>query len=423
MTEHKDMLERLLASRVRAVNEQRALLEEISKRDDQTPSGEEREKLARMDADIVELKQQIDDRLSLQKRETENAELRAEIEHIVRPQIVDRREDTELEQIRSVFSRGGSMEINIAAAANARNAIRAGARGTEFRDLLAGNAATGASLVPTAFATQLYDFLEVFSGVRRTNVTVITTASGESMDFPKVTLHGTAAIVGEGTALAENDPQFGKLSIPTYKYGQLLQISNELLTDSAVDVRGFIAKDMGRALGRVTDSDYLKGSGSNAPQGALVAMGTATTIQTSSTGVPSYSNLVTAKFSVNEEYRANGAQWLMRDAFVAELVRLADTTGRPLFQPSMQLGQPDTLLGHVVVTDPNMGAVGTAASTPIAFGDWSAFYIRDVAGVRLDVSPDFAFDKDLITYRAILRTGSGLIDLTGALKKVLEPTT
>src|SRR6185295_6253834 len=123
--------------------------------------------------------------------------------------------------------------------------------------------------VPTDLVRSLYDYLEVYSGMRRTNATILTTSSGNALDYPKVTSHGTAAIVGEGTALAEADAAFGKTSLLSFKYGQLLQITRELIEDSGVDIRGFIGKDMGRGIARVTDTAYVLGTGSNAPQGIV----------------------------------------------------------------------------------------------------------------------------------------------------------
>jgi HK97 family phage major capsid protein len=102
---------------------------------------------------------------------------------------------------------------------------------------------------------------------------------------------------------------------------------------------------------------------------------------------------------------------------------MVDGNGRPLWEPSVQVGQPDRILGFPVLTDPNLTAVGTAAGTPIAFGDWSTFYIRDVGSVRLERSDDYAFANDLVTWRCIFRTDSDLIDATGSLKRVMAPTT
>jgi HK97 family phage major capsid protein len=52
----------------------------------------------------------------------------------------------------------------------------------------------------------------------------------------------------------------------------------------------------------------------------------------------------------------------------------------------------------------------------VAFGDLSQFFIRMVGGVRFERSDDYAFANDLVTFRAILRADSVLVDQTGAVK-------
>jgi HK97 family phage major capsid protein len=75
-----------------------------------------------------------------------------------------------------------------------------------------GTAAAGGNTVPTSFVRSLYDYLEVYSGMRRTRATIITTTGGEKLEFPKVTAGGTAALVEEGSAILEADPGFGKMT-------------------------------------------------------------------------------------------------------------------------------------------------------------------------------------------------------------------
>jgi HK97 family phage major capsid protein len=66
-------------------------------------------------------------------------------------------------------------------------------------------------------------------------------------------------------------------------------------------------------------------------------------------------------------------------------------------------GQPDTILGRPVFADPHMPAIGVS-TTPIAFGDFGGYFIRDVTPIRFERSDDFAFGSDLVSFRAIYRT-------------------
>jgi HK97 family phage major capsid protein len=423
-------LERLVAARQRAWNEGKELLE-LADKEGRDLSAEEREKWDRINADLDSKAEEI---ASIRERyavEREN-DVISEARAAAAPRMSENRQvETTSQPDVNAWIRGeagSEFTLNIASAAYVKNQVRAGADAREVRDLLVGTTTAGGFTVPTTLETQLYDFLEVYSGMRRSGATVITTSSGETIDWPKVTAHGTAAVLGEGTASAEADPAFGKVTLTPYKYSQLLQISEELLTDTVVDLTGFIAKDMGRAIARVTDTAYVLGSGTNAPKGALIPMGTGATVTAVATGQPQYNDLIDLQYSVNEEYRANGAVWMMKDATAGALRKVKDTTGRPLWEPSAFAGitgaRPDMLLGHGVVTDPNYGSIGTAASTIIAFGDFGSYYIiRDVGGVVLKRSDDFAFSSGLATYRTTFRTAADAIDLTGACKKMIEPTT
>jgi HK97 family phage major capsid protein len=79
----------------------------------------------------------------------------------------------------------------------------------------------GEYTIPTDILRQLNYYMEQASGVRRTNVTVLSTPVGAPIQLPKVTAHGTAAIVGEGTALAAADAAFGQGTLGAYEDDQL----------------------------------------------------------------------------------------------------------------------------------------------------------------------------------------------------------
>lgn len=412
MNEH---IENLVEQRNRAWHAAKEIMDRATA-EKRGPSAEEQEQVERAFADIDRYDGMIKGWQDRSRNEREAEVARSEWAQVVRPDIIDQRDarfDADLDAVLRGQIPQRVLNVDLRAVAAEKRAIRLGATGREFRDLST-SATAGGNTIPTSFARQLYDYLEVFSGMRRTNATIVTTAGGETIDFPKVTSHGTAAIVGEGSALAEADPAFGKMSLGAWKYGELLQMTTELLEDSGVDIVGFAARDLGRAIGRVTDNAYVNGSGTNAPQGLMTVIGTAKTGGTGVVGVPTFNDLIDVVYSVNEEYRLSG-EWLMRDATAGVIRKITDSEGQYLWQPSTQVGQPDRLLGYPVVTDPHVAATGTGIVS-IAFGDFSTFYIRDVGAVRLERSDEYAFANDLVTWRAVLRTDSDLIDLTGSIK-------
>lgn len=400
-----EYLESLVEARQKAWHEAKALMTRATD-EKRELDGEEQAQLDRIWSDIDAKDVQIKDITARAQSERETDIAREAYADLVRPV------EAPVVDAVDAFLRGQTsarfIDIDIRKAAAEKRAIRAGAGVKELRDLST-TAAAGGNTIPTSFERTLYDFLETVSGVRQI-AQVITTTGGENLDLPKVASHGTAAIVGEGTALAEADPSFAKVTLGAWKFGQLLQMSAELLQDSGVDIVGFAAADMGRALGRVTGAAYATGTGSNQPQGVMTSIGTGVTGGTGVAGVPTIANLTDLVYSLGDPgYRAN-ASFLMRDATAGKIRNLVNTSGDFLWQPSVQAGQPDRLLGFPVVTDPNIAATAVNANS-VAFGDFQAgFVIRDAGSIRIDRSDDFAFSADLATWRAVLRTDSDLRD-------------
>jgi HK97 family phage major capsid protein len=145
----------------------------------------------------------------------------------------------------------------------------------------------------------------------------------------------------------------------------------------------------------------------------------ATLGKTGGTGVSgafSSDDLIDLFFSVIAPYRRSpAATWMMADSSIATARKLKDTTGQYIWQPGLQAGVPDTILGKPVLTEPNMAAVATSAKS-VLFGDMSTYFVRLAGGIRFERSDDFAFDTDLVTFRALLRADGALVDQTGAVK-------
>lgn len=284
--------------------------------------------------------------------------------------------------------------------------------------LLEGTTTAGGYTVPTSFRAILYQHLVQNAAVRQTRATVLTTSSGEALLLPKTTAHpADGTIVSEGAVINENDPTFGQGTLNAYKFANLVQVSNELLTDTGVDLLGYLAKAMGRSLGLGAGHKYVTGTGSSEPQGVLVgigaASGTVVAGGTGTSGVPTYKELESIYDAIIPPYQVNG-EWLMSQNAVSKLRGLTDTLGRPLWVASISGAMPNEIFGHPYFLDPYMPNAGTSA-TSIVFGDFSPFFIRDVDGLRFERSVDYAFNTDLVTFRAIIRTDSRLLDLTAPL--------
>ena len=77
--------------------------------------------------------------------------------------------------------------------------------------------------------------------------------------------------------------------------------------------------------------------------------------------------IISLVYALKSPYRRN-AKFLMNDATVSAIRKLKDGNGNYLWQPALQAGQPDKLLGYELYTSPYVPTLAAGAYT-VAFGD------------------------------------------------------
>lgn len=285
----------------------------------------------------------------------------------------------------------------------------------KFRDLTKGVAASGGATVPTTFYGQLMEHIIETSGVLNAKPTVLETASGETIEIPVTTSYSTATLTAENVALTESDPAFAKRTLGSYKYGMIVQAPRELVDDTGVDLEGFLARQCGRGIGNLFGTHLVTGDANAKPSGVVQTATTGVTGAAGVAGAFTADNLIDLYYSVLSGYRnSTSAAWMMRDATIAAVRKLKDTTNQYLWQPGLG-GTPDSILGKPVVSDPNVAAPALGAKS-VVFGDFAAYFVRIAGGIRFERSTDFAFNTDQITFKAVLRGDGILADQTGAIK-------
>ena len=275
----------------------------------------------------------------------------------------------------------------------------------EKRDIV--KTQTGAP-VPTSFYDQVIMLARTVGPMLQTS-TVLNTASGENLQIPSLAQYSTAAIVGEGTAIAESDPVFNSfITLGAFKFSFLVQLSRELVEDAGVDILRFLADQTGNELGVRVNASLTTGSGSGAPKGIVVASAVGVTGSTAVSGAFTADNLIDLVYSVDTAgRRLAGSGFQMNAASIGKMRKLKDTAGNFVFQPALSADTNDLLLGYPVFENPAIVDTATTAKSVI-FGHLPSYYVRQVGGIKLDRSDDFAFSTDLITFRATMRVDGNL---------------
>jgi len=302
-------------------------------------------------------------------------------------------------------------------AAILRSLVTGEKRGHSFerRDVL--KTSTG-SPVPTSFYDQVIMKARLVAPVLQTS-TVLNTAGGENLQIPSLSTYSVGTITAEGNAIGESDPAFNAfVTLGAFKYSFLTQVSEELLTDSGVDFLGFLADQVGNALGFAVGSALTVGTGTVEPRGIVTASAVGGTAGTATAFTAD--NLIDLLYSLDGAARnLPGVGWMMNGKSIGAVRKLKDTAGNYVFQPSLAMDSPDMLLGKPIYENPSMVDVATGTKSVIV-GHLPSYFVRTVGGLRLDRSDDYAFNAGLITFRAQFRV-DGNLPQTSHIKHLLQP--
>jgi len=233
----------------------------------------------------------------------------------------------------------------------------------------------GGYLVPMEFERQIIMGLREANVIRSIAKTITTSAERK---IPIATTHSTAQWTAENAAYTESNPTFAQKTIDAFKLTDLVKVSTELLQDSMFDLESYIAAEFARAFGVAEEEAFCVGTGTGQPTGIFTASGGTVGVTAGSATAITVDNIIDLIYALKSPYRRN-AVFLMKDVTVSTLRKLKDSNGAYLWQPSVQAGQPDRLLGYPIYTSPYAPAAA-ASALPIAFGDFSNYWIADRLG-------------------------------------------
>ena len=245
-----------------------------------------------------------------------------------------------------------------------------------FNALQVGTDSEGGYLAPDEYQRTLIQALEE-QNIFRKLAHVISTGSGERK-IPIVASKGTAAWIDEEAQYPESDDAFGMVSIGAYKLATMIKVSEELLNDSIFDVPAYIAKEFARRIGAAEEEAFFTGDGKGKPTGILAAGGAEVGVTAAGTNVITMDEVMDLFYSLRAPYRRN-AVFIMNDSSVKALRKLKTQNGDYIWQPSVQVGEPDKLLGRPIYTSSYMPAL-EAGAKGILFGDLGYYWVADRQG-------------------------------------------
>jgi len=333
------------------------------------------EKINRIEADITA----VDDSINVAQRSEERSAQAAEVASNFVPSAESRSEN---DIFRSLAETRGSHDF-------------------EARATLVPSANT----VPKGFYDQVFDVARLVGPMldvgQRFN-----TSSGEDITYPTLTAYSTATLKGAGVALAESEPTYASITLGAYKYGLLIPVANELITDAGFDITSHLAQQAGNGLGYAVNAALTTGDGSAKPNGIVTAAGSGITGGNGVVGVPTADNLIDLQYTLDgAARRLPGVGYMAAGTTIGAMRKLKDTAGNYLY--GVNVGQPDTFAGHSIVENPAMAATGLGTLS-VLFGHLPSYLVRTVGGIQVATSTDYAFNEDVTTFRVMMRVDGDL---------------
>jgi HK97 family phage major capsid protein len=270
-----------------------------------------------------------------------------------------------------------------------------------------GSGAAGGYLVPVSLDNAIQQKAALQAAMRRVSRVIQTTSD---RNFALEGDLSVAAWTVEADSIPETTPTFDRVTLKAYKIAAVAKVDAELLYDSAFNLEGELASQFGRAFGIVEEAAFISGDGNGKPTGVTTVAPVG--VHAASPSAITADEVIGLYHSLNPAYRA-AASWVLNDSTALQLRKLKFQIGSDaigyIWQPGLQAGTPDRLLGQPVYYSAQMPILA-ASNVSIVFGDFaSAYVIADRVPRTFQRLVELYAGTDQIGFRATQRVDGNVV--------------
>lgn len=368
-------IKQLKEQRAAIVSQMRTLNEQVEQRESAQYTDEERRQFDSLRSQVKELDERIANAEFIEEADRRTAEQRGSQNDTTAAET--RTEEQAAQEQRSAFLA----------------MMRGQAISPEQRTALTVN--NSSVIIPKLISDQIIDNLVgQFDFLK--NIDVQITAHAKT--FVEPTLTGDLALERIDTTeeQSEGTVSFGGIEIKAYDYRlPVLPVSLTLLDGTDLEVEQALVKLFTEHIARgLTKLALTDGTGTDTIT-ALVKGLPSTPVTAAESDSVSYTDLVNLRAAVKAPFASTErGRWIMNSNTMSALLGVTDTTGRPIFNESARVGEPDRLLGRPVVIDDTMPDIAPG-KMPIIFGDLKCYRLRIVRGIRVQMYEEEKYMKNL----------------------------
>lgn len=258
----------------------------------------------------------------------------------------------------------------------------------ELRALNTGAGADGGFTIDTQTLGQVVQE-KISFGAATTQARTLNTGKGNPLNWA-VSLEGATkgVIVGEAAQHGKKDTKFSQVELGAFKISsQIILVSEELLTDSEIDMVSYIVDIAKTRIDRGINGYVVNGTGVAQPRGLLMQI--TKEVNISNAAGFTWETLVDLYHGVDAAYRRQPkAAFGMHDSTLALCRKFKDDNNNPIYTRDLTSNMPERILGMPVVVDNEFPTLaGDTLEGAVVFGDWNSLIVRRVNGMvvkRLD---------------------------------------
>ena len=289
----------------------------------------------------------------------------------------------------------------------------------ESRDLSHITGASGAATIPEGFVNSLEVNLLAFGGMMAAS-TLLRTATGNDLPYPTVDdTSNSGEILSENTSIGSStDPTFGAITFHAYKYSSKpVLVPSELLEDSAFNLPVFLSNALATRIARILNQHTTTGTGNGQPHGITLASTLGKT--TAAAAAIAADEIIDLQDSIDPAYE-QGASWMFHKNIRTAIRKLKTSDGEYLWQPGLQAGVPDTLLGGTIIINQDMASSVATGNITMLYGQLSKYTIRHARAVRMFRLQERYRDTDQDGFVMFTSYDGNLIDAGTAPVKYMQ---
>jgi HK97 family phage major capsid protein len=242
--------------------------------------------------------------------------------------------------------------------------------------------------MPEQFVAELIKFVDDqvfirgFATVHQVSMAQSLGAPALDTDISDADWTSELATGAEDTAL-----KIGKRDLHPHPLAKRIKVSNKLLRLTGGGAETLVLDRLGYKFAVTEEKGFLTGSGAQQPLGVFTAsaLGISTARDVSADNTTTeirFDGLMNTKYALKGQYWPRG-RWIFHRDALKQISKLKDGEGRYIWEQSVQVGQPDRILGfpvHMSEFTPNTFTTGLYVGI---LGDFSHYWIADALTMQL----------------------------------------